>query len=72
MSIRAFKNIYATYQHNKDLISVGAYQDGSDPYIDESIGMMPLMQDFLSQGMNEKVNYSDSVQQLSTLMTQTE
>ncbi len=69
MSIRAFKSIYATYQQNKDLISVGAYQEGSDPYIDESIEMIPLMQEFLSQGMNEKVNFSDSTEQLSSLMT---
>ncbi|PCJ50671.1 MAG: flagellar protein export ATPase FliI [Gammaproteobacteria bacterium] len=72
MSITAFKRIYATYQHNKDLISVGAYQQGADPYIDESIEMLPAMQAFLSQGMNEKVNFNDSVQQLGTLMTQTD
>jgi len=72
MSITAFKQIYATYQHNKDLISVGAYQQGSDPYIDESIDMLPAMQQFLAQGMNEKVTYNNSVEQLGTLMTQTE
>lgn len=72
MSISAFKQIYATYQQNKDLITVGAYQQGADPYIDESIEMLPAMQDFLRQGMNEKVNFNDSVQQLGDLMTQTE
>ncbi|MFT5451480.1 MAG: flagellum-specific ATP synthase [Enterobacterales bacterium] len=70
MSITAFKQIYATYTHNKDLISVGAYQQGSDPYIDESIAMLPSMQQFLAQGMNDKVNFNDSVQELGTLMTQ--
>ena len=70
MSITAFKQIYATYQHNKDLISVGAYQKGSDPYIDESIEMLPSMQQFLSQGMNIKVDFQNSIQELGTLMTQ--
>ena len=72
MSITAFKQIYATYQHNRDLISVGAYQEGSDPYIDESIEMLPHMQEFLTQNMNEKVNFHDSVEQLGHLMTQTD
>jgi len=72
MAIRAFKRIYATFRHNKDLISVGAYKVGSDPLIDESIEMMPVMQEFLEQGMNEKVNFRDSVEQLGVLMTQTE
>jgi len=72
MSITAFKQIYATYTQNKDLISVGAYQQGTDPYIDESIEIMPHMQDFLQQNMTEKVNFTDSVTQLGHLMTQTE
>ncbi len=72
MSITAFKQIYATYQQNKDLISVGAYQKGSDPYIDESIDMIPMLQGFLKQGMNEKVNFQESIQQLGELMTQTD
>ncbi|RLA05163.1 MAG: flagellar protein export ATPase FliI [Gammaproteobacteria bacterium] len=72
MSISAFKQILGTYNQNKDLISVGAYQEGTDPYIDESIEMQPSMLEFLSQGMNEKVNFDDSIQQLGSLMTQTE
>jgi len=69
MSITAFKQIYATYQQNKDLISVGAYQKGADPIIDESIEMMPLMRDFLMQGMDQKVTYNESLQQLNEMMT---
>ncbi|MCP3675706.1 MAG: flagellar protein export ATPase FliI [Gammaproteobacteria bacterium] len=72
MSITAFKQIYSTYQQNRDLISVGAYQEGSDPYIDESIEMIPQMQDFLRQGMNEKVTFNNSIDELGQLMTQTE
>jgi len=70
MGITAFKQIYSTYQRNKDLISVGAYQQGSDPYIDESIAMLPQMQDFLTQGMNEKVDFNSSITELNQLMTQ--
>jgi flagellum-specific ATP synthase len=69
-AVTAFKRIYATYQQNKDLISVGAYQQGSDPYIDEAIEMMPLLREFLQQGMQEKVNFEQSLQQLTSIMTE--
>jgi len=70
LGIRAFKQIYSTYQRNRDLISVGAYQQGSDPAIDESMAMLPHMYDFLTQGMNEKVDYQISIQDLNQLMSQ--
>ena len=71
MGIQAFKQVYSTYQSNRDLISVGAYQQGSDPQIDESIGMIGPMRGFLSQGMNEKVDFNTSTTELNQLMSQT-
>lgn len=70
MGITAFKQVYSTYQRNKDLISVGAYQQGSDPQIDESIAMIGHMRDFMSQGMNEKVDFQTSITDLNQLMSQ--
>ena len=70
MGIMAFKQIYTTFMRNRDLISVGAYQQGSDPAIDESIAMLPMMQDFMTQGMNEKVDFQTSIQELNQLMSQ--
>ncbi len=67
---REFKRLYATYQQNKDLISVGAYQQGSDPEIDEAIVMQPYLQQFLDQGMQQEFNFQQSVEMLSQLMTE--
>jgi len=51
--VQRFKHLYAHYQRNHDLISVGAYVHGSDPLLDEAILLYPQMEHFLKQGMFE-------------------
>ena len=62
-----FKHLYSTYEQNRDLISVGAYQSGADPEIDRAITYFPLLQNFIRQNSNENANYYDSVEQLYKL-----
>jgi len=69
-AISQLKFLYSTYQQNKDLISVGAYQKGSDPTIDDAIESMPTIRGFLCQNMDEKVDMSESIDELSQMMTQ--
>ncbi len=64
---RWFNRLYSTYQQNRDLISVGAYQRGSDPRIDEAISMEPALNEFLQQGMNECTDYAQSLHDLQVL-----
>lgn len=59
-----FKQIYSTYRQNQDLISVGAYSRGSDPLIDEAIALYPALVQLLRQGMDQAVNWQQSVQRL--------
>ncbi len=66
--IQQFKRIYGTYQHNRDLISVGAYRRGSDTEIDRAIRMHPQMIEFIAQDMNESLDHSSSQQQLAELI----
>ncbi len=66
-----FKRIYATYSQNRDLINVGAYQMGSDAAVDEAIAMLPSMTRFMRQGMNEKVDWGMSLQQLQEALSET-
>jgi len=66
------KKLYATYEHNKDLVSVGAYQKGSDAKIDEALQKYPLIQQFLFQSFDEAVNLEDSVQALEALLMKVE
>jgi len=62
-----FKQLYAKYQQNKDLINVGAYTQGSDQEIDLSIALMPVMRQFLQQGLDEQTDLLTSNQRLELL-----
>jgi len=62
------RKLYSRYQQSRDLISVGAYVTGSDPETDMAIQKMPLIKQFLTQGLREKVSVSDSTQQLHSLI----
>jgi len=67
-SAQRFKQVYSKYQQQKDLISVGAYQPGSDAATDEAITLFPHLMDFLQQGMNESVTLRSSLDALQTLV----
>jgi len=65
---RRFRQMLSTFQQNRDLIAIGAYQKGSDPRIDAAMAQWPNMQRFLQQGMHEKVGYADSLATLRQVM----
>lgn len=62
------KQLWARYHQNKDLISIGAYTQGSDKDIDEAIAQYPRIREFLQQGLNDSVPYAQSSEQLKSLM----
>ncbi|MEA3406334.1 MAG: flagellar protein export ATPase FliI [Pseudomonadota bacterium] len=62
---RKFKQMYATYQQNQDLINVGAYRKGSDANIDRAIAKYPSLNNYLSQQIEESFSVSQSIKQLS-------
>lgn len=65
---KRFKKLYSTYQKNHDLISVGAYQRGSDPDIDEAIDFNAALNNFLQQDTGESFSYNESVKELIDLV----
>jgi len=67
---RQFRQLLATYQQNRDLIAIGAYQRGSDARIDTALAMWPNMQKFMQQELKEKVSYANSVNELNVLLAQ--
>lgn len=66
-AVQRFKHLYAHYQRNRDLISVGAYVRGSDPLLDEAIALYPKMEQFLKQDMFQREPYAASTAQLLAL-----
>ena len=61
---RRLRQLSALYEHNRDLITIGAYQRGSDPRVDEAIARWPLVEGYLRQDMRESVTLADSIAQL--------
>ena len=64
---RYLKQLFARYQRNRDLISVGAYSAGADPVLDEAIALHPHIEAFLQQGIHERAGIAESLGQLAAL-----
>jgi flagellum-specific ATP synthase len=67
---RVLKQVYSMYQQNKDMITLGAYQKGTDQMLDQAINMMPRVNAFLQQGMKDVISYDDGLQGLAQLLGQ--
>ena len=66
--VRTFKQMLASFQRNRDLISVGAYAAGSDPLLDKAITLYPQMETYLQQGIFERCGYDEACLQLQQLI----
>ena len=67
---RLFKQLFSSFQRNRDLINVGAYVAGTDPLLDKAITLYPAMQKFLQQGIYEHCGYEEACQQLAAIVSQ--
>lgn len=67
-AMQRFKQNYSLYRQNQDLISVGAYQKGSDARVDAAIAAYPKLMEFLRQDANVAVDFAGSLQGLMALM----
>jgi flagellum-specific ATP synthase len=65
---KQLKQMYSLYQQNKDLIAIGAYTKGNDPRIDQAINVMPVINFFLQQKINEVIPYDQSIAQLQEII----
>nr|WP_156924118.1 flagellar protein export ATPase FliI [Halonatronum saccharophilum] len=58
------REVLATYQEAKDLVSIGAYEVGNDPKLDYALSKLDMVNDFLRQGVNESSDYNETVEAL--------
>lgn len=58
------KQMLAAYQQAEDLISIGAYQSGSNPLVDAAIQLQDETRQFLQQGLADKVTFPSAVEGL--------
>ena len=66
--VKRFKQLYARYRRNRDLVNVGAYAAGSDPLLDKAIALHPRMEAFLQQNMREQIDFASSAADLEQLV----
>ncbi len=65
--VSRFRQVYSTYQENRDLVAVGAYQPGTNPQLDEAIALWPTIIEFLRQHQNQSINSATSLANLREL-----
>lgn len=58
------RKVLATYEKQKDLILLGAYQSGTDPQVDYAIQKIDGITSFLRQATDEKATAAETVEQL--------
>lgn len=64
---RRLREILAIYRKAEDLINIGAYKKGNNARIDYAIQMIDQINTFLCQGIDEKVDFENSVKGLGNL-----
>lgn len=65
----AFRAHHATYNRNSDLITIGAYQQGSDPRVDTAIRMRPRLEEYLAQDSSQPASLEQSIELLADIDT---
>ena len=61
------KTVMATYNEAEDLINIGAYKAGSNKNIDFAISKIDKVNDFLTQGVDEKYDFEKEMQLLQEI-----
>ena len=63
----SFRREMSVFRQNKDLITLGAYQQGSNPVLDDAIHHQSAMEALLQQGMNERADWDACFNQLTAI-----
>jgi len=58
----------AVYEKARDLINIGAYVHGSDPEIDAAIAVMPGIERFLQQEVEEVTSFEETLQRMAGMV----
>ena len=63
-----FRRLLAAYEDARDLISIGAYEQGTNPLVDEAVEMLGPMRDFLQQEPDDATGPRQCMRLLAELM----
>jgi ATP synthase in type III secretion protein N len=61
------REIVANYEKERDLILIGAYEEGSDPKVDYAIEKIEEVNNFLKQSVEDKISFEEAVEMLKQI-----
>ena len=67
-AVRLFIQLYSCYRQNKDLLSLGMYQQGDDPQLDNALTLLPSMLELLTQSTVDKFNFQQCIDALKQVV----
>jgi FliI/YscN family ATPase len=67
MAARKLREVVANYERERDLILIGAYESGSDPNVDYAIEKIEEVNQFLKQGIGDKIHFQEAVEGLKNI-----
>lgn len=65
---RRIRELISTYNENFDLIQIGAYQEGSNPILDEAVRLMPFIDGFLRQTERDQSHLHSAIEGLEKVL----
>ena len=62
------RNVISIYSQNEDLISIGAYKEGSNPKLDYAISKYDDIQTFLMQQVDENIPFDETWRRMAEIL----
>jgi flagellar biosynthesis/type III secretory pathway ATPase len=62
------RTLLSAYREHEDMISVGAYNHGSNPLVDKALRLQGDMGNFLKQKVEDPTDFYDTVEWLKTIV----
>lgn len=66
---RKLREVVANYEKERDLILIGAYEEGSDPKVDYAIEKIEEVNDFLKQAVDDKISFDEAIRKLKEIFS---
>jgi len=64
---RQLRQVIATYNQSRDLVTLGAWRPGANPQLDQAVALWPKAQQYLDQDLSERSTYTDGLEHLAGL-----
>jgi flagellar protein export ATPase FliI len=66
---RKLREVVANYEKERDLILIGAYEEGSDPKVDYAIEKIEEVNAFLRQDVEDEIHFEEAVERLKEIFS---